>query len=46
MPIVGSVPIKTIGSKFCVGCVDREAELNGISLDAMIALRKQRREAI
>jgi len=45
MPIVGSVPIKTIGSKFCVGCIDREAELNGISRDAAIALRKQRGES-
>lgn len=34
--------IKTIGGRFCVGCIDKECEANGLPLHLIMELRARR----
>lgn len=38
--------IKTIGSKFCVGCIDHEVAAHGMSRERVLEMRKRRGERL
>ncbi len=41
-----NVEIKTIANRFCMGCIDEEAKVHGISRSAMIEYRRDLGERV
>ena len=41
LPLVGAVMIKTIGSRYCFGCIDKEMAAHGLSREQVIAMRSR-----
>ncbi len=41
LPVIGVYEIKTIGSRYCHGCIDKEAAAHGISVEHVIDMRRR-----
>lgn len=46
IPLVGAYETKTIGSRYCVGCIDKEADTHGLPRDRVIEMRKRMGRAV
>ncbi len=41
LPVSGVYELKTIGSRYCVGCIDTEVVAHGVSKERIIEMRRR-----